>query len=289
MPNNIELRFTGNLAPDNRITARTLSHSLGHLQRAIDKIVIYETRGGIRKYSSLGNNQYELADLIVLPFEPGSIRIPLLNEASDFIATRLRGILEEPYRQAADDAGRDGRALYQQVDLARERARNQRVQHTQEELINNPVMQEREYIKAAVLADVNNLLNIVRSKSSTEEETVSLTVRDQERTGVYTFDKSISKSFNQIVRSRSLGPEVVYNGILDGLETTRNPGFPYSGKFIPEGSNQEMKIWIHSEAAAHALNEYNLTRASFRFWGSPIMVYGAFDPVRGDIVFLDFA
>lgn len=36
------LRIDGTLVPDNKISLQTISHTLPHLQRAIDKIVLYE-------------------------------------------------------------------------------------------------------------------------------------------------------------------------------------------------------------------------------------------------------
>lgn len=289
MTNQVELRFTGRLAPESKITARTLSHSLGHLQRAVDKIVIYETRGSIRKYSSLAANQYQLSDLIVMPFEEGSIKIPLINDAADYISSRLRGILEEPYRQAADNRTNDLASLPNQVENAINRALQRDPERdNQRHIIDHDELAEREYIKAAVLSDVNNLLSPLRSSSTGEDETITIRVKDDERTGIYEFNKQISKNFNQIVRAKRLGPEVVYTGILEGLEKSNYNGFPYSGKFLSSETNLEMKVWVHTEAAALALNPHNLSHIQFSFWGSPIMVYGSFDAMRGDIVFLDF-
>lgn len=289
MASQIILRFTGAFAPENRISARTLAHTLLYLQRSIDKVVIYEKYGSLRKYSQLPNDEYALADLIVLPFEQGSIKIPLLNNAIKNLGGRLRGFLEEPYQQAAAEISETDSSLLGQVAAAYNRSQKRNPdKYNHQYLIDHPEVSENEYAQYAVVNDINHLLSPLRSSAITEAETISMHIKDKERSGSYEFDKNISTHFNRIIKSRKLGPEVVYLGKLAGLEKTRRGGFPYAGKFVSDDTGKEMRLWVSNETDALALNPYNLSSESFAFWGSPISQFGTFDPIRGDIVFLSF-
>lgn len=288
MSNKIILKFSGDLAPNDQITARTLSHSLQSLQRAVDKIVIYETRESLKKFDSLSSNQYSEADFIVQQFEPGCIQIPLLNETAGYIASRLRGILNQPYDLAASQQEQ----LFPQIENQFSSAYNRAFYadpeaNTQNNLIQNPNV-EREYSNVAILKDINQLISPMRSSKTNEEDSISLRVSDNSLTKDYLFNKIISQRFNSIVTSKKLGPETVYRGHLTGLETTKFNEFPFSGKFISKTTGFEMKLLIHTEATALALSSFNLSSTELMFWGAPMTTYGAFDEVRGDIVFLEF-
>ena len=288
MSNQIILKFSGSLAPNDQITARTLSHSLQSLQRAVDKIVIYETRQSLRKFDSLSSRQYHIADFIVNQFEPGCIQIPLLNETAEYIASRFRGILNEPYDLAASQQNQLFVPIANQLPAAYNRAINANAdRNTQQNLIQNPHV-EREYSNVAILKEINQLISPMRSSKTDEDDLISLRIADENVTKDYVFSKSISRRFNSIVTSQKLGPETVYEGNLKGLEASNSVEFPYTGKFISSLTDCEMKLLISTEAAALALSPFNLTSENLRFWGAPMTTYGAFDEVRGNIVFLEF-
>lgn len=288
MSNQIVLKFAGSLAPNDQITARTLSHSLQSLQRAIDKVVIYETRHSLKKFDSLSSTQYREADFLVQQFEPGCIQIPLLNNASAYIASRLRGILREPYDLAASQQERLFSQITSQLPAAYNRAIHANPDlNTQENLIENPDV-EREYSNVAILKDLNQLISPIRSSRSDPEDSISLKISDRDLTSDYVFNKITAQRFNSIITSKKLGPETVYRGLLTGLEKTKFKDFPFAGKFVSLTTNYEMKLLIHTEEAAHALSRFNLSSNELLFWGAPLTTYGSFDEVRGDIVFIEF-
>jgi hypothetical protein len=288
MAEQIELHFTGRLAPMHQITARTLAHSLSFLQRAVDKAVIYERRGSVKKYSQLNSREYEFADLIVLPFEEGSIRVPLVGQFLAGITSKIRGILDEPYQLAAADLDIESERLINQMPAAINRANIDGQRQTHKELLDDNVQLERDYFEAALLSDINNLISPLRSAITRPEDTISLRLADRETARDYMFDKEISTRFSKITRQKRLGPDTLYEGILLGLEESSIGPFPYSGKFYSVASEREHKLLVFTADDAHALNNFNLTNAALQFIGAPLAVYGAFDSVRGDIVFLKF-
>ncbi len=288
MAENIELHFTGRLAPNHKITARTLAHSLSHLQRAIDKAVIFERRGSLKKYSQLSANEYELADLIVLPFQEGSIRVPLIGQLLNDVASRVRGVLDEPYRLAAAELDLESERLSNQIEPAINRASMDQPKPTHQNLLDDHFQLERDYFEAALLSDLNNLIAPLRSAVTSDDDSITLRLADNQRSREYRFDKEISKRFSKITREKRLGPETIYEGVLQGLEESAIGPFPYSGKFFSFASKSEHKLSVFIEEDAHQLNEFNLTKTAFSFIGAPLAVYGAFDSFRGDIVFLKF-
>lgn len=289
MTQRFDLTFTGKLAPDNKISARTLAHSLQHVQRAIDKLVIYEQRGAVRKYATLANTEYAAADLIVQQFEQGSIRIPLLNDAYEWLGEKLSGILHDPYEEAASEQALLLTSLDAQVPSAVNRAFHKKAKgNTQSDLIEDEKQREHEYYISATLQEINQLVSPLRSSTMTDNETITFSMGSAKQRRDYRFDRRIAKRFHQVVSAKQFGPETLYTGTLNGLNEVRVGKFPYKGQFKSEVTNQEMALWIPTEESAQELNKFNISDTVFSFWASPITTYGVFDEYRGDLVFLAF-
>jgi len=288
MAQEMMLVFTGSLALDNRLSARTLGHTVPYLQRAVDKIIFYEQFGYIRKFSRLPANLYPRADLYIDTFEAGSVRIPLLNNFVDAVASNLRTYLSRPYQQAAHELN-EPRSLPDQVDFAYNRVAHEidaRLTHA--DLINANVEREREWVQVAVLSDLNNMVAPLRSSKIADDDSLSLTVSDDQTQRTFDFDRQTAKRFGKIVTEKSLGPTAIYTGTLEGLNSNNSNNFPFIGNFRSNATNQLCNILIAREDAALALNRYNLSREPISIWAAPLTKYGAFDEVRGDIVFINF-
>jgi hypothetical protein len=261
--------YTGRLAPANRISARTLAHTLGHLQRAVDKLVIYESRGSIRKYAALSAHQYQTADLLVASLELGSVRIPLLNQGVAELGKKLREVLDAPYRKAAEDQRAVTTPITEQIAAARNRAvHGIGAALTQDELVKQAGVRERDWYQTAVLQEFNSLLSPLRSSRITDEETISIEMPDAPVPRQYAFDKKTSIAFNSLVTEKRLGPEVRFDGILEGLGRSDVGKFPYTGKFKSAVTGKQMKLLVPSEGAALALSPYNLKREPIAIWAA---------------------
>ncbi|MFM0473044.1 hypothetical protein [Paraburkholderia strydomiana] len=289
MPDHFEIRLTGKLAPGNQVSARTLSHSLLHVQRAVDKMVIFEKRGVLRKYAGLKSEEYAEADLIVQQFQEGSIRIPLINDAYGWLSQKFNELVFDQYQTAAHEIAVVVQPLDKQVPAALNRALHKRQNgNRQSDLIDDQARREAEYLKSAVLQEINGLISPLRSSAITEAETISFTVGHGRRRTNYEFDKRVSKQFNRLVSSKRLGPETLYTGTLAGLGQKRSGRFKFQGQFVSSVTGDEMTLLISREEDATALNDFNLKNQEFSFWASPVTTFGAFDEQRGDIVFLAF-
>jgi len=282
------LRINGTLVPENKISLRTISHTLPHLQRAIDKIVLYEKYGEIKKHSALPSTLYGSADLFLDPFEEGSLKIPLVGELLEGVSARLNQFLKEPYEKAAQDLEVDHRPLLDQLENVRGNIERENVEIiTQEDLIAGADKLERSYAQAAVLKDLNNLLAPLRAKSSSDD-TIEIINNSSGNTANYSFTHRSAKSFGKIVSQKRLAKPVKYQGILEGLKRTGNKVFPCVGSFISNQTGEEMNLLFASESDAIVLNKFNLSKIKFTIWACPLAIYESFDQIRGDIVFASF-
>lgn len=288
MERELILRINGTLAPENKISLRTISHTLPHLQRAIDKIVLYEKYGEIKKHSVLPHSLYGNADLFLDPFEKGSIKIPLIGDLLEGVGSRLNQFLREPYEKAAQELELNHRPLIEQLEIVRNNIQLDNVDLiTQEDLILNSHVFENSYAQTAVLKDLNNLLSPLRAKSSSED-TIEIINNSVGNTASYPFTHRTAKSFGKIISQKRLAKPVQYRGVLEGLKRTENKVFPYVGNFISEQTDEEMSLLFVDPSDAIVMNKFNLSKVKFSIWACPLAVFESFDQKRGDIVFASF-
>ena len=288
MDRELVLRINGTLAPDNKVSVRTVSHTLPHLQRAIDKIVIYEKFGDLKKRSALPSDLYESADLFLDAFEQGSVKIPLIGNLLHGVGERLNQFLREPYERAARDLEYEYGSLSGHLEKIRGNIKRDNFENvTQEDLIAGGDRLERTYAQAAVLKDLNAMLSPLRAKSSAGD-TIELINNTPGNTANYLFSHNTAKSFGKIVTQKRLADPVKYVGILEGLKRTGGTTFPCVGTFISSITGEEMNLLFTDNADAIVLNSFNLSKVQFSMWACPLAVYESFDQVRGDVVFASF-
>jgi len=282
------IRLNGTIAPDNRVSIRTISHTLPHLQRAIDKLVLFEKFGEIKKHSALPNMHYVSADLYLDNFEEGSLKIPLLGELMSGVGTRLNQFLSEPYQKAMQDVQTSTRPILEQLEIVKNNINQENViKVTQKDLIAQGKKLDRYYAQTAFLKDINTMLSPLRAKSA-ENDTITLTNNTTQKTADYEFNSINSKSFGKIVRERRLSDPVIYTGKLEGLKNVASSMFPCVGNFISDETNKEMKLLISTVEGAQFLNKYNISNQSISIWACPLAIYESFDQLCGDIVFVSF-
>jgi len=284
----IALHFDGKLVKeDDTLTARTLGHSLQFLQRMIDKTVLYEKRGTIKKRDTLPAVWYGEADVIVKPFKKGCVIVPLLFTHKTSVISRLKGLLHDPYEKSLSEDNIEKSSLFQGFATAYNRASYKIDMLTHDQIIQDSASRDLRYFAEGVLKDFDSLISPLRSSSMTDKESISLELKDSQGTKEFEFDRHSSKRFHQIVSATQLGPTVLYSGRLVEFGETKSKDFPYSGRFFSKASKQEHKILISRESDADSLRRYNTAKKlELNFIGAPKMAWGTFDENRGDIVFL---
>lgn len=286
----IALHFEGAFVKGDSVTARTLGHSLSSIQRIVDKAVMYEKRGELKKHDALPNIWYPEADLVVQPFEKGCIKIPLVGIKPTGVISRLRGVIYEPYMTAISDQPIEKKALVSGFDSAYNRAYHESKIRSHENVIANAAERTQRYFSEAVFRDVDNLISPLRSKGMTDEDRISIELVGDGDPSDYEFDKYSSKRFHQIVSAQQLGPLVQYEGRLTTFGETKRSDFPYAGKFYSKASKQEHKLLVTRDEHADILRPFNAKKGKeLRFIGSPVTAWGAFDDKKGDLVFIMLA
>lgn len=286
MQNELTLVFDGTLAPNHMISVRTISHTLPHLQRAIDKLVMYDRYGVVMKGASLTHTLYDEADLYLSFIEKGSIKIPLLSDLLESVPKNLNAFLANPYDKAASELELKLTPIPQQLGNIKANVSLDNVKHlTHEELIEDQTQAQKKHVAVAVLRDLSDMLSPLRAASS-KNDTISLNNNVSGQSRQFLFDQQKSKNFAKIITQKQLASPAIYTGKLIGLEETKNKNFPYAGTFRSEANGQEMKLLIGTTMDVDLLKPHNLSKKSITIWASPLTTYHAFDEHRGDIVFV---
>ncbi|NWA42615.1 hypothetical protein HX871_15150 [Pseudomonas reactans] len=288
MEKQLIIKFEGTLAKGNKISIRTLSHTLPHFQRAIDKIIMYETRDSVGKGATLHQIHYPVADLYLEEIVEGSIILPLIGNLLTGATARFNTFLSEPYREAENTIDSKISTFDTRVETVRTQLASGLVKPiSHQSLIDREKVAQTDYAQAAFLNDINNMLAPLRSRSCAEDQ-ITIHNADPRHPATFVFNQNKSKAFAKVVRAQRLAHPVSYSGKLEGLVNRGGTGFPYVVKFICSSTDKEMKLLVASESDALELNKYNIGNTEIDIIACPLSVYGTFDPLSGDIVFIAF-
>lgn len=285
MKNQISLIYDGVLAPNHTVSLRTLSYTLPHFQRALDKTAYFVEFDRLTKYKSLPRELYYLADIYVGELERGSLKIPFLGELLKGVPDVFKGFLTQPYEEAVHEVAAHRGILRRDLETAKVNANvDNLAEVTQEQIIAEKGEATTEFAQAAILQDLNYMLSVVR-----RDEGAMLSIEADSPKGFqrFEFDRRTAVSFSRLTGEKRLADPVIYRGLVRGVEKQRgNKAFPYAMKFLSLDTSQEIKVLFADLEDARLMNRFNLGTQEIRMWGAPIASYNAYDPVRGDIVFV---
>lgn len=282
------ITLDGYLSEGNRVSIRTLSHTLPYLQRAIDKLVIYERRGVVGKNATLHQAEYQLADLYLENIEKGSIILPLVGNLLTGVANRFDSFLNAPYKEAENSLLEKTAGFDDKVEITRTLISNGKLEPiSHDELLETQKIAARDYAQSAFLNDINNMIAPLRS-SLCKEDLMTISNVSGKEARTYVFNNENSKAFAKVVKEQRLSHPVKYIGRLEGLINRGGTTFPFVGKFFCKTTKKERKLLVASEQDALELNKHNLGSTEIRIVACPLATYGAFDPLAGDLVFIGF-
>ena len=284
--NQITLTFDGTLAPNHSVSLRTLAYTLPHIQRSIDKIVYFEHKGEIRKYTSLPRELQGYADIYVNELEEGSLRIPFVSDLAAKVPELFNSFMAEPYEKSAKEVVSHSKILQSDLEACKGLVIHNNVDPiTQEDLIAVEGDRKLAYARTAVLKDINNALALVRT---TPGALLKIDVDSHKGYSSYLFDEMRAARFSKVVATKRLDNPAVYIGQITGLEQQgTSAAFKYAAKFWSRVTGQESKIMIQDYDDVLKLHAHNLSNKDIAIWAAPISVHETFDPVRGDLVFID--
>lgn len=280
----ITLTFDGTLAPNHSVSLRTISYTVPHFQRAIDKTVYFHHYKELRKYTSLPPELHIHADLYINQLVQGSLKIPFLSDLLKGVPELFNSFLSQPYESAAHEVQNPKSIIQFDLETNKIHASKDNLQIvTQEQLVAREAEQKTAYTQAAIMKDISMALGLVRS---TEGALLSFNVDSTSGMQEFDFDQIKAASFAKLATTKRLADAAVYTGKITGLEKHRGQ-FKYAAKFLSSTTKKESKILISDYDDALKLHQYNLADKEIKIWGAPVALYNAYDPVRGDFVFID--
>ncbi|PZW44391.1 hypothetical protein [Pseudomonas sp. URMO17WK12:I2] len=282
----ITLKFDGTLAPQNGVSLRTISYTVPHIQRAIDKSVYFLHFEELRKFSTLPMHLHSDADLYIYALEKGSLKFPFFSDLAKEVPDLFNAFMSKPYEEAAHEVIIPGTIMQTDLETNKIHAAMGNLDYvTQEQMLAKEAMHKKAYAQSAVMKDMSLALGVVRV---TPGAILALEVDSEKGAKSYEFDQNNASRFARLTTTKRLEDAVVYNGRITGLERQRgNARFEFAAKFLSRATGTESKILISNYDDAMKLHPYNLTDKDVLIWAAPISTYGSFDPVRGDLVFVD--
>lgn len=276
-----KLRYSGDIVAGKSISIRTLGNTLPHFQRAIDKSVIFVESGEVIRNKGIARASYSDADLMLELLEEGSVVLPLWGAIKEESVKFFKWAITEPYNKAVH--GEVGFNRDSQIETYKVRQKEKDIEEkSQKDLILDANKNKRKYARSAVLADVNNMFNVVRAPG---ERQIDLNVTKPGEEASYVFNKQIAKDFRKIVATPYPTEPVVYKGKYNGYKQLGRKDGGFEVYVKSDYSDQVVNVFVKK------VEELNLfarlkNNDEVIFWASPIQKYGAFDVYSGSVIFI---
>lgn len=280
----MNIRYYGGLVHEHSISMRVIAYSFPHIQRAVDKIVMYENGFEMSKYSSLPPRLHTVADLRFDRLEDGSVIFPL-SGAFRNLGSYFHKALSRPFTLA--EQLEDQEAVRPTVRLRNIKGTVDAGGYEEVAFHVTPEDIERnkwELAKVGIAKDIDTGVSIVRAEgadSGIEFSPAGENVRS------YNFNVRNAANFHRIVSRRELLDPMIYTGQLTGIKKTSQAGiFKYQGLFEDNVTGGEHMLYISSAEDKDIIRPYAVSDQDIRIWASPFARYGVRDYHRGDLMFI---
>lgn len=288
MENIISIHFDGPIAENHSVQLRTFSKTLGHIQTAIDRAYLDNKYGNIWKNARLRTEDYPKTDFLLQQTREGGFIADLLGDKdSGDVVKRINNAVLPAYEQAQAAVIPEEPKL---VDLAEQRRRHYKtgaqIPIPYMELINNPDQkQTRAYGDRSIVKEFDQIASAIRAREG-DGSVVEIDLYAGKAYPTFVFDAVTSAKFHSVVSTRTLGDPVILSITLRGLDSG-NGGIS-KAKATNLESDKEFNLHIHTERGFASLRKYLKKRnpPPFTIIGCPILEYGAFDPLAGDMYFI---
>ncbi|MFZ6647964.1 hypothetical protein ACO0LO_19725 [Undibacterium sp. TJN25] len=288
MKNLISIHFDGPIAAKHAVQLRTFSKTLGHVQTAIDRAYLDIKYGNVWKNARLKDEDYTHTDFLLQQTREGGFIADLLGDKdSGDVVTRIYNAVLPAYEQAQAVVVPDQPKL---VDLAEQRSRHYK-SGAQEpipyaELIDNPDPgQTRAYGDRSIVKEFDQIASAIRARDG-DGSVVEVDLYAGKAFPKFVFNSDISAKFHNVVSIRALGDPVQLSITLRGLDSGN--GGTSKAKAMNLLSKKEFNLHIHTDRGFGSLRKYLKKRnpPPFTIVACPVLEYGAFDPLAGDMYFI---
>jgi hypothetical protein len=289
--NIIQFHYDGPISVDHRITLRTLGHTLFHIQSAVDRAAIDIKYGRVVKHARLKSQDYPLTDFIVGDPRDGGYILNLINSGPLKIVDRMNLAVSRAFAKASEDALTFTESLIKQAER-----RAFAIEHEAQSPISMEIHQVavQQVAGSDVYADraINREIDQVLSQIRTDRYAGSifeLQFSGDVTSPVYKFDREKAERFHHVVAARVLGDPVALTVKFRALDAGSNQKNPV-GKAIHAESGKIFSIHFRCPEDFNSVVPYMRAgeRPEVSIIACPVLEYGVFDEVAGDMFFMGF-
>lgn len=280
---NVKIHFDGDIVTDHKISMRALGKTLKHLQNSMDRAYIELKFGQLWKHSRLKTEFYKDVELLVQNSYEGGYILDFLasNRITKNVINRVISAMNEAILESQEDGYAETLKIIESAQRRKMQIENNLVEpkdYTQ--LLEEPDNAvSRKYADRAIVREINEILSIIRSSESGESY-FELTLSG-DRTSTFYFNREKAKRFHLTITQRQLGDPIIYQAIIKSMDRDQ-----LKGKILNTENEKNANIIFVDEASFQEVIPYFEKKEIMKFYGSPFIEYGTFDPIAGDIYFL---
>jgi hypothetical protein len=286
--NRISIHFDGPIAQNHAVQLRTFSKTLDHIQTAIDRAFLDLKYGAIWKNARLKEEDYAPTDFTLLQTREGGFISDLVGTGDGVeIIDRIHQAVMPAYEKAQEPV------IQQPVQLADEAERRRRHYKAgaqkpiaYELLIENPdAKQTNPYGDRSIVKEFDQIASAIRARDN-DGSVVEIDLYSTRSLPKFIFDFATASAFHKVVAVRTLGDPVEIPVTLRALDAGGN--VVSRAKVNNLISGKEFNLFIHTVRGFGSLRKYLRKKdpPSFKIIACPVLEYGAFDPLAGDMYFI---
>ena len=282
----IQIHFDGDITTNHQISMRTLSKSLGHLQNSIDRAFLEYHYGKLWKYAKMQHQWYPEVELLVQSPREGGYFLDFLTEnpVTKSIIDRVSGAVKEAVESSQQEGLANTTSIEKSFHDRITQIENSLVVPKEfKEIIDNPDDAiVRKYGDRAIVREIDQILSIIRAEYAGESTFEMVLQGDTSLT--FDFNKENAKQFHTVVVRKELGSPLLYKSSISSLDRHN-----LNGKIVNKETEKVANIHFVNEESLQLAIPFFDKKEIMPFIGSPMIEYGAFDPMAGDIYFLGLA
>lgn len=286
--NRISIHFDGPIAQNHTVQLRTFSRTLDHMQTAIDRAFLDLKYGAIWKNARLKDEDYAPTDFLLQQTREGGFISDLVGSTEgEPIIDRIYEAVMPAYEASKRPAIEEPEKL---VDQAEKRRRHYKAGAQKpipyEVLIDNPdAKQTNPYGDRSIVKEFDQIAAAIRARDN-DGSVVEIDLYSTRSLPKFIFDFPTASAFHKIVSVRTLGDPVEISVTLRGLDA--GGAGVSKAKVSNLHSGKEFNLHIHTERGFGSLRKYLKKKDPpvFKIVACPVLEYGAFDPLAGDMYFI---
>lgn len=281
----LEIHFYGDITKNHQVSLRTLGKSLKHSQNAIDRAYIDESRGALIKNATMRSKDFPDAEFLVQPPAPGGyiIRFFAQTSAGRRCLDKVSLVINKIYNNDMQGNTVGDGSIQQQarLRLATMEAGAITAKFYDEAKNEDDPFVKRAYADRSIAKEIDQLLGIIRSKSSGNSQ-IELTLTASQSYS-FMFGAVKSDQFHEQVSKKAVGQPIVYEGKIVELNAKL-----LKGQFENKSSGKSCNLIFTDKDSFESAKAYLEARMDrpIVFIGAPVVEYDSYDIAAGDVVFL---